>query len=365
MWTLIWKEFLTVLKDKKIRISLLLPPIIQLFVFTYAATLDVKNVSIGIFNQDGGTASAELMQRLQGNKIFSQITYLQGEEEIASFIDHQQGMMVLSIDEQFSRNLAAKKPANIQIILDGRKSNTTQIVAGYMNDIVSGFNQDVSLNIGVKQQNVQIVDRVWFNPNSLYFWYNIPCLVVVLSMLICLVITTQAVARERELGTFDQLLVSPLSAREILIGKMVPGIFIGFLEGMFMLTVGTLILRVPFTGFFPLYLVSILTFVTAVSGVGLFISSLSYTQQQAMLGTFIFMMPAILLSGYATPIENMPTWLQPVTSFNPLTYMLIISKGLFLKAMPAKTVFANLWPLSLIACFTITCSGILFRKKIA
>ena len=183
-------------------------------------------------------------------------------------------------------------------------------------------------------------------------------------MLICLIITSQSVARERELGTFDQLLVSPLTAREILIGKMVPGILIGFLEGMFLVTVGTLLLGVPFTGFFALYLISILIFVTAVSGVGLFISSLCYTQQQAMLGTFIFMMPAILLSGYATPIENMPTWLQPITNLNPLTYMMIISKGLFLKAMPAKAVLQNLWPLSMIGCFTITCSGILFRKKI-
>jgi len=155
-----------------------------------------------------------------------------------------------------------------------------------------------------------------------------------------------------------------LTAREILIGKMVPGIFIGFLQGMFMLSVGTLILGVPFNGFFPLYLISILIFVTAISGVGLFISSICYNQQQAMLGTFIFMMPAILLSGYATPIENMPNWLQPITKLNPITYMLIISKGLFLKAMPAKTVAENLWPLCLIATFTITSSGLLFRKKI-
>ncbi len=358
MKTLIWKEFLTVLKDKKIRISILLPPIIQLFIFTYAATLDVKNASIGIFNQDLGTASHELIERLRGGKVFTEITYLEGIEEIAPFIDKQKGVMVVNIDQEFSRNLNSGKKGEVQLILDGRKSNTTQIVAGYVNDIVSQMNGELI------PPKVHLVERIWFNPNSLYFWYNIPCLVVILSMLICLVITTQSVARERELGTFDQLLVSPLVAGEILVGKMVPGILIGLCEGLFMLGAGALILKVPFTGSFFLYFFSLIPFVTAISGIGLFISSLSYTQQQAMLGTFVFMMPAILLSGYATPIENMPTWLQPITYVNPLTYMLVISKGIFLKAMPAKIVLKNIWPLFLIGCFTISSAGILFRKKL-
>jgi ABC-2 type transport system permease protein len=182
-------------------------------------------------------------------------------------------------------------------------------------------------------------------------------------MLICLIVTTQSVARERELGTFDQLLVSPLGIAEILVGKMVPGICIGIAEGMAMLTIGTLVLGVPFTGSFLLYLLALTLFVTAVSGVGLFISSLCNTQQQAMLGNFVFVMPAILLSGYATPVENMPTWLQPISHINPLTYMLIISKGIFLKAMPFKIVLQNLWPLIPIGIVTISSAGILFRSK--
>lgn len=368
MWnrilSLIWKELLMVLKDPKVRISILVPPIIQLFVFTFAATLDVKNVPIGILNRDNGEQAFELVQRFHGSPVFSHIVYLKGVEEIAPFIDHQKGIMVVSIDEQFSRNLDAEKPAPVQLILDGRKSNTAQIIAGYTSEIITRFNNDFAASAEVKIQNTQLLSRVWFNPNILYFWYNIPCLVGVLSMLTCLVVTTQSVARERELGTFDQLLVSPLLPSEILIGKIVPGILIGMLEGLFMLTIGVLVLGVPFTGSFLLYLLSLFIFVSSISGVGLFISSISATQQQAMLGTFVFLMPAVMISGFATPIENMPEWLQPVTYVIPLRYMLVISKGLFLKAMPFKMVLINLWPLCIIGIFNILGADYFFRKRL-
>src|SRR5262249_20824616 len=150
-------------------------------------------------------------------------------------------------------------------------------------------------------------------------------------------------------GTFDQLLVSPLTPIEILIGKIVPGILIGASEGLVMWAIGTGLIGVPFTGSFLLFFLSLLIFVTSISGVGLFISSLSLTQQQAMLGTFVFMLPSVLLSGFATPIENMPTWLQPVTYIMPLRYMLVLSKGLFLKDISASIVFEGIWPMLLIS----------------
>src|SRR5262249_53819520 len=160
--------------------------------------------------------------------------------------------------------------------------------------------------------------RNWFNPNITYLWYNITSLVGTLAMLTCLIVVAQSIAREREMGTFDQLLVSPLRPIQISIGKIVPGILIGTLEGFLMWAAGSFILGVPFTGSILLFGLSLLVFVTAISGIGLFISSLSATQQQAMLGTFVFMLPSVLLSGFATPIENMPTWLQPVTYLIPL-----------------------------------------------
>jgi ABC-2 type transport system permease protein len=167
------------------------------------------------------------------------------------------------------------------------------------------------------------------------------------------------------MGTFDQLLVSPLIPFEILTGKIIPGILIGTIEGCLMMATGVFILGVPFTGSFLIFLGALLIFVTSISGVGLFISSLSMTQQQAMLGTFVFMMPSILLSGFATPIENMPTWLQPVTYAIPLRYMLVISKGIFLKAMPIAIVFENVWPMIFIGFFNLLGANWFFRRRLS
>ncbi len=364
VFSLIWKELLTVLRDKKVRFSILIPPIIQLCIFTFAATLDVKNVPIGILNKDHGEQGFELAQRFHGSRTFTHIVYLKGVEEIAPFIDNQKGVMVVSMDAQFSRNLDAKKTAKVQLILDGRKSNTAQIVTGYATSIINQFNADVAEKAGAPPPKASLISRVWFNPNSLYFWYNIPSLVAVLSMLTCLVVTTQSIARERELGTFDQLVVSPLTPYEILIGKIVPGILIGMVEGLFLLCIGVFILQVPFTGSVSLFFLSLFVFVCSISGIGLFISTLCVTQQQAMLGTFIFMAPTTILSGFATPIENMPTWLQPVTYVMPLRYMLIIAKGSFLKAMPAGAVLSNVWQMVIIAMFTLLGAHLFFRRRL-
>lgn len=364
IFSLIQKELIGVWRDPKTRISLLAPPMIQLLIFTFAATLDVKNVHIGILNRDNGEQGFELVQRFQGSTTFSHITFLPAVEEIAPFIDQQKGAMVVSIGQEFSRNLDANKRAEVQLILDGRKSNSAQVIAGYATSIIDRFSEDHSVKAGFYQQNAHLIPRNWFNPNLLYYWYNIPSLVATLSMLTCLIVTSISVARERELGTFDQLLVSPLIPFEILAGKIVPGVIVGCLEGLLLLTVGIFIFQVPFTGSFPLFVLSLVIFISSIGGVGLFISSLCTTQQQAMLGTFIVMVPSVMLSGFATPIENMPYWLQPFTYAIPLKYMLIISKGIFLKEMQASIVLNNLWQLVLIALITLFGAGWLFRRRL-
>jgi ABC-2 type transport system permease protein len=361
---LIRKELVGIWRDRKTRISLLLPPLIQLFIFTFAATLDVKNVTIGVLNKDLGKPAFELLQRFHGSPTFTRIVYLRQEADIVPFIDRQKGIMVVSIDEAFSRNLQSGKRAQVQLILDGRKSNTAQIVVGYASSIINQFNDDFTFLAGIQQQNTKLFPRNWFNPNLLYYWYNNPSLVATLSMLTCLIVTSISVARERELGTFDQLLVSPLSPGEILVGKIVPGIIVGMLEGLLMAGVGVFIFRIPFTGSLLLFIFSLFIFIYAIAGVGLFVSSLSATQQQAMLGTFVITIPSVLISGFATPIENMPIWLQLFSFLVPLRYMLIISKGLYLKNIGAHIVFNNLWPLALIALGTQTAAAILFRKRL-
>lgn len=362
VFALLVKELLAALNDKKARLVLIVPPLMQLMIFTFAATLDVENVSIGILNRDNGEKAIELVERFNGSPIFRHITYLASVEEIQSYIDGQRGTMVVHIDEQFSRHLDAGEHADVQLILDGRRSNTAQIVAGYASQIVDTYNQQIAPLVDVINQPTQIFPRYWYNPNLLYYWYNVPSLVAILTMLTGITVTAMSVAREREMGTFDQLLVSPLSTFEIMIGKLIPAIIIALSEGSIILLAGIFIFKVPFMGQLAYLYLALLVFVCSVLGVGLLISSICSTQQQAILGSFVFISPSISLSGFATPIENMPLYLQYATYANPVRYMLVISKGLFLKAMPFSDVFNNIWPMVLIAIFTLSVATMFFRR---
>jgi len=364
LWALIIKEFLAVWRDKKSRMVLIMPPLVQLIVFAMAATLDVENVSIGILNRDNGKQGYELVQLFRGAPTFTHITYLNSVEEIEPYIDNQKGLMVVSLDEQFSRNIEANKEASVQLILDGRKSNATQIVAGYASTIVRRFNENFTKKNEIPQQNAALITRNWYNPNLIYPWYNIPCLCGVLTMLEALIITALSVARERELGTFDQLLVSPLSPLEILIGKSIPAIVISMLAGSLIVFVGVHVYGIPFTGSLLTLYASMFVFVCSIVGIGLFISAISSTQQQAILGSFVFMSPSVSLSGFATPVENMPGWLQPWTNLIPLRHFLVVTKGVFLKAMPFEMVMENTWPLALIAVFTLSAAAWFFRHRL-
>jgi len=368
MWnriaTLMHKEFLAVWRDYRSRLVLIVPPIVQLFLFAFAATLDVKNVPIGIVNYDNGEQSYELIERFIGSPFFNRIVFLESIDQAPHFLDTQEGVMVMMLDAQFSRNLDSGNSADVLLVLDGRKSNTTQIVANYVASVIDQFNIDFAAKAEIKQQNTTLIIRNWFNPNLLYYWYNIPSLSGILPMLVALIVTALSIARERELGTFDQLLVSPLRPIEILIGKSIPAILIGMAEASFIIFVGTILFDVPFVGSLILLYASMVVFISSIVGVGLFISSLCQTQQQAMLGTFIFMSPAVLLSGFATPIENMPTWLQPVTYIIPLRYYLVIAKGEFLKDLPPHIIWSNTWPMILIALGTLTGSAWFFRHKL-
>jgi ABC-2 type transport system permease protein len=361
---LIRKEILAVWRDKKSRTLLIIPPLLQLLVFSFAATLDVKNVPIGILNFDHGAESFELLQRFHGSPTFNKIIYLQSVNDIVRVIDNQDVVMVIHINQQFSRNLRTNKPANIQFILDGRKSNTAQIVQGYATRIVDRFNRDFAARVNLTEQNSEIFPRNWFNPNLIYYWFNVPNLSGVLTMLIGFTVTALSVARERELGTFDQLLVSPLQPFEILVGKTIPALIIALIEGSVIVSAAIFAFRIPFIGSFYLLYFSMFVFVTSIIGAGLFISAICKTQQQAILGSFVFMIPAVLLSGYATPIENMPLWLQKITIFNPLRYYLVIVKGVFLKDMPGYIVFENIWPMAMIALCTLIGASWFFRRRL-
>lgn len=362
--SLIRKEFLMIWRDKTSRLVLIIPPLIQLFVFAFAATLDVKNASIAILNRDAGEKGFLLTEKFYGSPIFTHITFLKSIEEIHPYIDQQKGILVISIDEQFSRNLDANKHTPLQLIFDGRKSNTAQIVGGYAQTIINQFSQEISHRQEIFQQPVEIVPRYWFNPNQLYDWFTVPGLLGILLLIEAVILSALSIAREKELGTFDQLLVSPLLPTEILIGKSVPAVIIAMIEGSVILLAGIFLFKIPFYGSFLLLYLSMFVFVLSVIGIGLFLSSLCSTQQQAILGAFVLLSPSTLLSGFATPIANMPQWMQGITYFVPLRYFLIIARGSHLKDLPVAVILNNIWPMALIAIFTLSGAVWFFRQRL-
>ena len=353
------------LRDPKGRFVLLVPPVIQMLIFSYAATQEVKNVRVAVLNQDMGIYARDLVARFEGSPNFREVVHLGADAEIARAIDSRSVLMVVHIRQDFSRAVSAGGQASVQLILDGRSSNASLILGGYAQQIMSAYNTELSQTQAGRPPAPAsvVVARAWFNPNLDALWSTVPSLVGILVALEGLMVTGLSVARERELGTFDQLLVSPLGPGEIVLGKTAAAFLVGMAEGTLMVTVAVSFFHVPLTGSVALLYASMAVYLLAILGIGLFISSLANTQQQAILGTFSFMVPMMLLSGFASPVENMPDWLQYVTLANPVRHFMVIVKGVFLKAMPAGDVLNSLWPLVLIAAATLTGSTRLFRRR--
>lgn len=364
LYALIVKELLANWRDKQTRMVLMVSPIIQILLFSFAATQDVRNVSMAVLNQDWGWEARELVARFEGTPTVSQVRHLRGVSEIAPAIDARSAMMVLHIGPGFSRRIAEGKTAEVQLILDGRRSNTAQILQGYAARIVDRFNDDIAERRGMAAPASVVVARVWFNPNLETLWSTVPGLFALLTTVVGIMVSSLVVARERELGTFEQLLVSPLSSLEIVVGKAMAALLIALMLSTIMLLLAAFVLRVPVIGSLPLLYVGIAAHLGAVIGLGLFISSLASTQQQAIIGAFTFMAPAFLLSGFASPVENMPEWLRALNELNPVRHFLVISKGTFLKDIPPAVVVDHLWPLLLIAPVTLTAGAWLFRHKL-
>jgi ABC-2 type transport system permease protein len=361
---IIVKEFWAILRDPRGRMILVVPPLVQLFVFGFATTLEVKNFDVGIYSRDDGTWSREFLQRLAGSPNVRRVIRLSSPEAARAAIDDQSVIAVVMFDDEFSANLAAHRPAIAQAILDGRRSNSAQIVAGYLSTIAAGMNAEIVTGAAAAAERSQSLIINWFNPNLDYLWFAMPALIVVISMVSGLALTAQSVARERELGTFDQLMVSPLRVGEIMVGKMLPPLAIGFLNATVYLVLIAFVFGVPLTGSVPLFYVALLFYLMALIGIGMLVSSLSQTQQQAFLGSFLVIVPTILLSGYTTPVDNMPGWLQVVAQGDPCKHFLIVCEGVFLKGLPPLEILRNTWPLAIIAAVTLTASQFLFRSRL-
>jgi ABC-2 type transport system permease protein len=357
---LIIKEFQVILGDKRARTMLIMPVIAQTLIFPFAATLEVRNSALAILNQDGGQASVELIQRLSRTAAFSRIVMVQDGAAMQEAIDQQRVLLAVRFPADFSRNLAMGSAAPVQVLLDGRRSNSGQIAAGYASQVFMDYGKERGA-----QPPSALTVRNLYNPNLEFKWHVLPCLVAIITTIGCLIATALSVAREREEGTFEQLLVSPLTPAYIMAGKAVPGVCIAVVQGSFIALAAAWGYGVPFTGSVSLLLTGMVFYGFALAGVGLFISSVSGNQQQAFLGVFTFMAPAVMLSGYVAPIENMPRFFQWVATCDPLSYFIPILKGCFLKGFGFRDAWHLLWPLLAIALVTLSAALRLFRRHIA
>ncbi|WP_333875135.1 ABC transporter permease [Methylobacter sp.] len=359
--TLIIKELQALLRDRQSRMILIMPVLLQLALFPFAATLEVTNNTLAVFNEDNGKESIELFQRFSQAKAFSELIPLYSEAEVRKVLDDQQALIVIRFPADFSRKVAAGHPVSIQALLDGRRSNSGQIALGYVQQILQGYTEE-RLSNQKRFARSSLIVRNQFNPNLDYVRHIVPSLVAIITTISTLIVTALSVAREREQGTFDQLLVSPLTPGMIMVGKTVPAMLVAMVQATIILLAGIFIYQIPFVGSFALLYVSMVFYILALAGFGLLISSICFTQQQAFLGVFSFVMPTILLSGFVSPVENMPIWLQYLDWLNPLRHFIVIVKGVFLKDIGLPVLLQSLWPLMVIAAGTLAIANWMFRR---
>jgi pyoluteorin transport system permease protein len=358
------KELLAVLKDPRARMSLLVPPVVQGLVFGYAATYDLNHVPYAVLDQNPSVASRELLAGLDGSGVFERVADLRSLAEVRSVIDRRRALLVVQLDQDFERRLASGQSAVVQVIADGRNSNTAATALGYVNAVVAAFNGRWRKDHGLPGPAVQVTNRAWFNPNLETRWNMLPGMIGTLTLIQTMMLTAMSVAREREQGTFDQLLVTPFRPFEIMAGKALPSMLVGLVQATGVLLVAQLWFRIPFAGSLLTLYTGLLLFLMAAVGMGLLLSSVAATMQQAMLYSLLLIMPFSLLSGLTTPLSNMPPVLQYFTALNPLRYAIDIARRVYLEGVGLNVLTGDLWPLALIAALTLSAAAWMFNNRI-
>jgi len=357
------KELLAVLKDSRSRMSLLIPPVVQALIFGYAATYDLNHVTYAALDRDHTAASRELLAGFDGSGVFERVANLQRAGDIKALIDARRVLLVLQIDPQFERHLLSNQTAELQVVADGRNSNTAGTALGYVTGVVQQFNESWGRDHGLAAPPVRLVTRAWYNPNLETRWFMIPGMIGTLTLIQTMMLTAMSVAREREQGTFDQLLVTPFRPFEIMAGKALPSMVVGTIQAGGVLLVAQLWFRIPFSGSYPTLYAGLLLFLLAAVGIGLLISAVAATMQQAMLYSMLLIMPFSLLSGLTTPISSMPRSLQYLTAINPLRYAIDITRRIYLEGTGLDLLGPDLWPLALLAGLTLTAASWLFSHR--
>jgi ABC-2 type transport system permease protein len=362
---LVQKELLATLKDPRSRFSLLAPPLIQCLIYGYAATYDLNDIPYVVVDQDRTAASHDLLARLDGSGVFHRVANLYRASDLKTAIDRRQALVGIQIDQNFERQLLLGQAVEVQVVADGRNSNTASTAMGYISAVVGAFNAEWRATRGQAGPPVQVNTRAWYNPNLETRWQMIPSLVGTLTLLQTLLLTAMSVAREREQGTFDQLLVTPYRPAEIMLGKAIPSILIGLTQATNVLLVAQLWFHIPFAGSFLTLYAGLGVFLLAAVGIGLLVSSVVATMQQAMLFSFLLMMPFALLSGLTTPLSSMPQALQYVTLVNPLRYVIDLVQRVYLEGATLTQLWPDIWPLLVMAGLTLPAASWMFRNRLA
>ena len=365
------KEFKQIFRDPRMKTVIFITPLLQIILFGYAANKDITYVPTAIYDQDNTNESRELLRKFTYSKYFVPVRYIYSAKEQNDVLDKAQASVVIRIDRGFGRDLNAGKDVNVQLAFDGSDSNTTMVVMGYANTIVSNYQyammQKKVENAGWTSTlpNIDLRDRAWFNGNLISRNFYLPGVIATIVTMMSLLLTAMAIVKEKEIGTMEQLTVSPLKPIELIIGKLLPFGIISLIQITLITILGVFWFHIPLRGSLLLLLLSTCIYLFTTLGIGLFISTISSTQQEAMMSVFLFYMPTILLSGFAYPISNMPQVIQWFTFINPLRYFLVVIRGIFLKGVGIDILWPQLVPLLVMGLVVISLSALKFRKSLS
>ena len=366
------KEFIQVFRDKRTRFVLFGPPIIQMLIFGYAATFEIRHVPTVVLDQDHSQESRDLISRLSSTPYFDVQRQLTDQRQIPELIDQGKATVALQIHPGFAENLRKGQTAPLQVIVDGTNSNTALIAVGYLGQIAGTFAQDyqrdriyrIAPQLVERMPQVQLEQRPWYNPDLRSRWFFVPGVIGSLTLVLVTTLTAFAVVREREIGTLEQIMVTPIRPFEFILGKTLPFFLIGLLDVSLIATVGTFWFQVPFRGQIAVLFIGAILFILCMLGVGLLISTVSSTQQQAMVTAFFFIMPAITFSGFGFPISTMPQWLQYCTYLSPLRYFLVVLRGRYVKGVGMDILWPQMAAMAVLGIALLTTSVLRFHKAL-
>jgi ABC-2 type transport system permease protein len=366
------KEFIQVFRDKRARFLLFVTPIIQMLIFGYAATFEVHHVATVVLDLDHSQESRDVISRFTSSPYFDVQHQLTDSRQIEDLIDRGKATVALQINPGFAENLRKGQTAPLQVIVDATNSNTALIASGYINQIAIGFAKDYQQD-GINRITPQLTERIpsveleqrpWYNPDLRSRWFFVPGIVGTLTLVLVVQLTAFAVVREREIGTLEQIMVTPIRSGEFILGKTLPFFLIGLFDVSLIAVVGTLWFQVPFRGQVSVLFTGAILFLLCMLGVGLLISTVSATQQQAMVTAFFFLMPAVTFSGFAFPISTMPQWLQDLTYANPLRYFLVVLRGSYLKGVGMDILWPQMLAMAGLGAALLVTAVLRFRKAI-